>query len=256
MDRVRIGSTFRAIRIELRLRQSDVAARAGVCQQTVSNIERGRFGAVQTDVLASVAEAIQADLALTVRWRGPKLARLLDRRHAQLQNRVAGLVADAGWEVHAEESFNLYGERGSVDILAWQPERRALLVVEIKSELVDLQDTIRTLDMKARVVPEAMLRSRSWRPSAIAAVLVLPDATVSRNAVARHAALLAAALPARTMAVRRWVRDPSGCLRGVWFVLNTSPDSAIRGGDCTQRMSKRRSRLGEAPRQGGQARPA
>lgn len=260
MDRVRIGSTFRAIRIELRLRQADVAVRAGVCQQTVSNIERGRFGAVQTDVLAAVAEAIQADLALTLRWRGPKLARLLDRRHAQLQNRVAGLLAAAGWEIHVEESFNFYGERSSVDVLAWRPDRRALLLVEIKSELVDLQETIRTLDMKARVVPDAMFRSRGWRPTAVAAVLVLPDATVHRNAVARHAALLAAALPARTLAVRRWVRDPAGSLRGIWFVLNTSPDSAIRGGDCTQRMSKRRAATDQAPRRtprlAGRARPA
>jgi transcriptional regulator with XRE-family HTH domain len=254
MDRVRIGSTFRAIRIELRMRQSDVADRAGVSQQTVSSIERGRFGAVQTDVLASVAEAIHADLAVTVRWRGPKLARLLDRRHAQLQNLVAGLIANAGWEVHAEESFNHYGERGSVDILAWRPEIRALLIVEIKTELVDLQDTIRTLDMKARVVPEVVRRSRSWRPSAVAAVLVLPDTTVHRNAVARHSALLAAALPARTIAVRRWVRDPSGCLRGIWFVLNTSPDSAIRRSDSTQRMSKPRPPVGERAGSGGEAR--
>lgn len=256
MDRVRIGSTFRAIRIELRLRQADVAARAGVCQQTVSNIERGRFGTVQTDVLASVAEAIQADLALTVRWRGPKLARLLDRRHARLQNRVVGLLADGGWEVHAEESFNLYGERGSVDVLAWRPDRRALLLVEVKSEIVDLQETIRTLDMKARVVPEVMFRNRGWRPTAVAAVLVLPDATVTRNAVARHAALLAAALPARTLAVRRWLQDPSYHLRGIWFVLNTYPDGAIRGGDCTQRVSKRRPGVSGTACQGDGARPA
>ncbi len=243
MDRVRIGSTFRAIRIELRLRQADVAARAGVSQQTVSRVERGKFGPIAADTLCAVAEAIEADLSLSLRWRGPKLARLLDRRHARLQNRVAGLLADAGWEVHAEESFNLYGERGSVDILAWRPECQALLIVEIKSELVDLQDTIRTLDVKTRVVPTVVRRSHSWRPDSVAAVLVLPDAKVHRNAAAAHAALLGAALPARTRAVRRWLESPSGSLRGIWFVpheLSGAPDGPAPGSN-THGMSVVRS---------------
>jgi transcriptional regulator with XRE-family HTH domain len=85
VDRVHIGTTFRAIRLELGLRQADVAARARVCQQTVSKVERGKFGALSTDALFAIADAIEADLLLAVRWRGPKLARLLDRRHAQMQ---------------------------------------------------------------------------------------------------------------------------------------------------------------------------
>jgi transcriptional regulator with XRE-family HTH domain len=225
MDRVRIGSTFRAIRIELRLRQSDVAARAGVSQQMVSRVERGNFGPISADTLCAIAEAIEADLSVSLRWRGPKLARLLDRRHARLQNRIVQHLAGAGWDTRVEDSFNHFGERGSVDILAWRPDCRALLIIEIKTELVDLQDTVRTLDMKARIVPRVVRRSRGWRPDSVAAVLVLPDANVHRNAVAAHAALLSAALPARTRAVRRWLDAPSGNLRGIWFV----PDE-LRGG--------------------------
>jgi hypothetical protein len=95
--------------------------------------------------------------------------------------------------------------------------------VEIKTELVDLQETVRTLDMKARVVPEVVRRSRGWRPVAVASVLVLPEANVHRRAVAAHAALLSAALPARTVVVKRWLESPSGCLRGIWFFPNTPP---------------------------------
>jgi transcriptional regulator with XRE-family HTH domain len=239
MDRIRIGSTFRAIRLELRLRQADVAARAGVCQQTVSKVERGKFGSLSADDLFAIAEAIEADLSLVVRWRGPKLARLLDRRHARMQDRVVRMLSSAGWATSVEESFNRFGERGSVDILAWRPDCRALLLVEIKTELVDLQETVRTIDMKARVVPSVVRASRGWQPVAIASVLVLPEANVHRRAVAQHEALLAASLPARTWAVRRWLSSPSGNLRGIWFFPNTPPGSAVRTDEPTRRVSKR-----------------
>lgn len=250
MDRVRIGSTLRAIRLELRLRQRDVAERAGLCQQTVSNIECGRVGPMTLDTLDAVAGALQADLALAVRWRGAKVARLVDRRHARLQNRVVALLTEAGWEIEVEETFNRYGEKGSVDILAWQADCRALAVIEIKADLVDLQDTVRTLGMKARVVPEVVRRSRGWRPEMLATILVLPDANVHRNAVAQYAALLAAALPARTREVRDWLRCPDGNLRGIWFVPYTSPDGAIQSEGSVQRVFRPRKRPAAASRPG------
>ncbi len=239
MDRVHLGTTFRAIRLELGLRQADVAVRAGTSQQTVSRVERGRFGPVSADALEAIAATLEADLTIGLRWRGPRLARLLDRRHAQLQDLVARLLSGAGWEVRVEESFNFYGERGSVDILAWRPDCRALLVVEIKTELVDLQDTVRTLDMKARVVPRVVRSEHGWVPKDVAAVLVLPDANVHRAAVARHAALFAAALPARSRDVRRWLAEPVGPLRGVWFLPNTHRVSTVDSRGCTQRVSRR-----------------
>ncbi len=242
MDRVHLGTTFRAIRLGLGLRQADVAARAGTSQQTVSRVERGRFGPVSADALEAKAEAIEADLTIGLRWRGPKLARLLDRRHAQLQDRVVRLLSEAGWEVRVEESFNHFGERGSVDILAWRPDCRALLLVEIKTELVDLQDTVRTLDVKARVVPRVVSSEHGWAARAIAAVLVLPDANIHRAAVARHGALFAAALPARNREVRRWIAEPRGLLRGVWFLPNTHRVSTVEGRGCTQRVSRRSKR--------------
>jgi transcriptional regulator with XRE-family HTH domain len=93
MDRVKIGNTFRTIRVELRLRQSDVAERAGLSQQTVSDLECGRFGRLSIDAYCRIAETIGADVPLTPRWRGPRLDRLLDRRHALLQNRAVELLA-------------------------------------------------------------------------------------------------------------------------------------------------------------------
>jgi transcriptional regulator with XRE-family HTH domain len=226
VNRARIGNTFRAIRVELRLRQSDVAGRAGVSQQTVSDLECGQFGGLSIDTYCRIAETLDADVPLSPRWRGPKLDRLLDRRHALLQNETAGLLTGLGWEVRTEFSFNRYGDRGSVDLLAWRPDRLALLIVEVKTEIADLQETLRVLDMKRRVVPTATRLDCGWVPRAIAAVLVMPDASTHRDLVDRHAALVSASLPARTWAVRHWVAQPSGDIRGVWFLRNTGAGGA------------------------------
>jgi transcriptional regulator with XRE-family HTH domain len=228
MDRVRVGNTFRAIRVELRLRQADVAARAGVSQQTVSDVECGRFGGLSVDTYVRVAEVLDADVALTPRWRGPKLDRLLDRRHALLQNGTVEALLGLGWEVLTELSFSHFGERGSVDVVGWQPDVRALLLVEVKSEITDLEETLRRLDVKARVCPTVLRRERGWRPAMIAAVLVLPDATTHRDLIRRHAALVAASLPTRAWVVRRWLAAPRGDLRGVWFLRNTGRGGAMR----------------------------
>jgi transcriptional regulator with XRE-family HTH domain len=221
MDRVKIGNTFRAIRVELRLRQSDVAARAGVSQQTVSDLECGRFGTLAIGTYCRMAEVLGADVQLAPHWRGPKLDRILDRRHALLQNAAVELLTRFGWEVRTEFSFNRYGDRGSVDILGWQPNRCALLIVEIKTEIVSLEETLRVLDMKRRVVPIVARLERGWLPLCVANVLVLPDASTHRRLVERHASLVSASLPERTWAVRHWLAEPSGPLRGVLFLANT-----------------------------------
>lgn len=238
MDRVKIGNTFRAIRVELRLRQRDVAERAGVSQQIVSAVERGMVGSMPTTTLDRLASALQADLDLTLRWRGPKLARLLDRRHAALQNAVVAELAAAGWQTIAEESFNHFGDRGSVDILGWLPEPRALLIVEIKTEIVDLQDMLHAVDVKERVVPGLVRRSRKWQPISTATIVVLPSTSTHRRAAATHAALLSASLPARTGQIRDWIRQPSGNLRGLWFFPCTPGTSVMEAALATRRVKR------------------
>ena len=74
MDRVKIGNTFRTIRVELRLRQSDVAKRAGLSQQTVSDLECGRFGRLSIDAYCRIAETIgRNDRRSAVRSAGREL---------------------------------------------------------------------------------------------------------------------------------------------------------------------------------------
>lgn len=112
---------------------------------------------------------------------GAGLARLLDEGHARLVETTVRLLRALGWEVIAEYTFNHYGERGSVDIVAWHPLARILLVVEVKARLADLQGTLARLRAKVRVVPPLLARERGWKPVAVARLLVIADRTAQRD---------------------------------------------------------------------------
>jgi transcriptional regulator with XRE-family HTH domain len=244
VDRVRIGEVVRALRRAQKLRQIDLARRAGLGQQTISDVECGRFGSLSIDSYCRLAEALGATVELMPRWRGPNLARVLDRRHALLCDAVARYLESLGWEIRAEVTFNHFGDRGSVDLLAWHPELRALLIVEIKTELVSIEETLRTLDMKARVVPMFAARDLGWVADRlggapfVGVMLVLPDSSTSRDAVTRHQVLFDGSLPARTVAVRRWLRRPASPIRGILFFRITG-----RGGAMEKMQPGRRVRV-------------
>ena len=78
---------------------------------------------------------------------------------------LVDLLTREGWIVEAEFTFNDYGDRGSVDLLAWQPGRRALLIVEVKTSLTDLQAMLMSLSRKAyEYFSELVLPPHVWKP--------------------------------------------------------------------------------------------
>jgi hypothetical protein len=90
---------------------------------------------VALGVLARVLEALDARLLTKVVWRGGELDRLLDADHSALQEAWSRRKARAGgWISRQEVTYNIYGERGSIDDLAYHPATRALVVSELKTE--------------------------------------------------------------------------------------------------------------------------
>jgi Holliday junction resolvase-like predicted endonuclease len=180
----------------------------------VSRAERGNAAELTVATLTSISEALGARLAVRVLWQGEALDRLLDAAHAGLVGEVVRLLRAAGWEVVPEATFSHFGERGSIDVLAWHPETGALLVIEVKSTVPDMGAMLAGIDRKARLAA-AIAKSRGWRATSVSRLLVLPDDRTARRRLAEHAATLDAALPARTVAVRRWIRNPRGPIAGI-----------------------------------------
>lgn len=189
----------------------------------------------------TICRALEADLELRVRWHGEGLDRLLDEVHAGLVDRFVRVLRAVGWEVAVEVTFNEYGDRGSIDVLGWHAARRALLIGEIKSVVADAQGTLSPLDRKARLGAK-IGRVRGWDPLNVSRVLVVRDGSTNRRRVDDLAAMFDAALPARGIAFRRWIRDPAGSVAALVFFPDAPQKSTRRGGEGWQRVSRPRSR--------------
>lgn len=197
--------------------QAQLASLVRVSRATIGRIERGHTDAVTLRTLARVAVALDARLDVRVLWHGEGLDRLLDAAHADLTDAVLRILIDADWEVSTEVSFNLRGERGVIDILAFHRASGSLLVIEVKSVVPDLGAMLGTLDRKARLA-SGMARERDWHVTSVSRLLVLPDDRTARRRVAQHASIFDTALPARTASVRRWLKRPNTSISGVLFL--------------------------------------
>jgi transcriptional regulator with XRE-family HTH domain len=217
MDVVRLGLSLRALRLRRRLSQAGLAALVGVSRATIARIERSHADQVTLRLLVRVAAKLGASVNVRVLWHGEALDRLLDAAHADLTDAVLRLLRDSDWVVATEVSFNVRGDRGVIDIFAFHPETGALLVIEVKSAVPDLQAMLGALGRKVRVAP-ALARERGWRIATVSRLLVLPDDRTARRRIERHAATFATALPKRTAAVRRWLKMPDGAVAGVVFL--------------------------------------
>jgi Holliday junction resolvase-like predicted endonuclease len=174
-----------------------------------------------------MAEGLGARATLRLLWHGEDLDRLLDGAHAGLVDDVVRLLRAHGWEVVAEATFSIYGERGSIDVLAFHPAHGALLIVEVKSVVPDMQGMLAGIDRKARVGPR-LAEARAWRVRSISRLLVLPEDRTARRRLAAHAATVRLTLPLGTSAMHRWLARPAGPAGGVMFLSGSHGTTARR----------------------------
>jgi transcriptional regulator with XRE-family HTH domain len=241
MDALRFGRQFRTLRIRLERRQEDVSARAGVSRSLVAAIDRGELDGVTVGSLVKAAAALGADVDLYLRWRGERLDRLVDEAHAALVDTFVRLLQGLGWIVEVEASFSIWGERGSIDILAFHPLFGALLIVEIKSVIADSQAILHGLDRKARLARD-VIQGRGWVVRHVSRLLVVGATATSRRRVARLAATYDAAVPERGAVARRWLRRPDRSLAGLLFLANDSHGGARKAPVARDRVRGRKSR--------------
>ena len=183
-------------------------------------IEQGRLASMPLGKVRAVATALDARIDTLVRWQGGDLSRLVSARHARMHEVIArfflGLPA---WVVEPEVSFSIYGERGVIDVLAWHPTTRILLVIELKTDIVDLNEMLGTLDRKRRLAWQ-IAEDRGWDPVAIGTWVVVADSRTNRRTVSEHATVLRAKLPTDGRGVAGWLRRPHGRIDALSFLPN------------------------------------
>jgi transcriptional regulator with XRE-family HTH domain len=215
----RLGRLARRLRVRAGLTQAMLATRAGVGRQAVSLLERGQARRLRLGVVEAIAAALGARVDVRLLWNGPELDRLLDAGHASLGAAVKRRLERWGWLVRVEVSYSRYGERGRIDLLAFHPPTATLLVIELKTELVDVQALLGSLDAKARLGRHIAGRF-GWEVRAVVPAIVFAELRTTRDRLARLDSLFDR-YALRGRSALRWVRrpaadgSPSGLL---WFV--------------------------------------
>jgi transcriptional regulator with XRE-family HTH domain len=220
MDHVRFGLALRALRRRRAWTQQQLADRASLSRSAVQRIDRGGVDDFTGRTVRKIAVALGARYDQRILWQGEGL----DKDHAAIVEQVIRWLRAEGWDVVPEATFVLAGQRGSVDVLAFQAATGSLLIVEVKSVVPDMQAMLSSMDRKMRAAP-ILARERGWRIASVSRVLVLPDDRTARRRIETHRATVDAVLPARTRDVRRWARSPSGAIAGILFL----PRAAARG---------------------------
>lgn len=220
-------------------RQSDLAARARVSRSAISRLERGLIDELQVAAVLRIIEAMGGRIDFIVRWQGGELDRLLNARHSALHESVARAFRRVGeWIIVPEVSFAIRGERWVIDILAWHPPTRTLLVIELKTEIVDINELMGTIDKKRRLAA-TVARERGWFPTTVAVWLIVADSVMNRRRVRSHTTTLRAAFPTDGRSVSGWLRHPIGALRCLSFWSN-APDANLKSSFATVRRVRRR----------------
>ena len=217
MDDAALGASIRALRHRRGWRQADLAKRAEVSDSLVSLLEAGHADRVSLPAIRRVTKALGVRLAWDAGFRGSELSRLRDADHASATEALVRNLERLGWRVMPEASFNNYGDRGRIDVLAYHPTSRTLLVVEVKTVIVEVQSILGGMSVKERAAP-GVARSLGWRPSAVVPALVVVEGTTNRRRLAAHARLFAR-FTLRGRSAIAWLRRPAGAPDGILLLL-------------------------------------
>jgi hypothetical protein len=103
-----------------------------------------------------------------------------------------------------------------------------LLVVEFKTQLVDINELLGTLDRKRRLIRQ-IAATRGWIPCRTSVWLVISDTSTNRRHVHEHATLLRSRLPLDGRQLRKLLRNPTEAGSGVSFWSDASGSSTRSG---------------------------
>lgn len=151
-------------------------------------LERGLARRLRLEIVEAIVTTLGGRIDLRLLWNGPELDRLLDEGHAALGTTVKRRLERWGWLVKVEVSYSQWGERGRIDMLAFHPARRILIVIELKTMLVDVQALLGTLDAKARLA-RTVAAQFGWEPMAVVPAVVFVEDRTTRNRLTRLASL-------------------------------------------------------------------
>lgn len=112
------------------------------------------------------------------------------------------------------------------------PPAAKLLVIEVKTEIVDVGELLGTLDRKERLARRIAARM-GWEPTVVSLALVVHDSRMNRRRVAEHRSTFGAVLPSDGRVLRAHLRHPRGgriAAVAFWSILRPGGTRHAGGG--------------------------
>lgn len=185
---VDVARTVRDMRRALGWSQRDLAERAQVAQSTISRMERAVLDDLTFATAALVLDAlgVRASLSLQTPFIADR-SRQSDAGHARCVAYVVRRLRRLGWVTLTEVEIVDGRSHGWIDVLAYRESDGRLLVIEVKTDVVDVGRAERQLGWYERAAWD-VARRHGWRPRQVtAALLVLAtQATLERLAANRE----------------------------------------------------------------------
>lgn len=173
----------------------------------VSEIERALVPDLPVATAMRLLNAL--DVRVELRLFAPTAAAspVRDRAHARCVGYVARRLEDSGWLVATEVEVGDERWRGFIDVLAFHPVERVLLVIEIKVDFDDVGAVDRQLGVYERFAWTAA-HDLGWRPRAVTGALFLLATDANDRRLMEHRTYLDRRFPVRASTLRALLADP------------------------------------------------
>lgn len=174
-----VARELRAARAARRWTLRELADRAGVSVGSAQAAEAGQPVSLETYTRLAVALGRRPELALPSRVGHAAEPNMAGRDvvHAAMGELEARQLGSHGFPIAIDEPYQHYQFAGRADVLAWDLDARALLHLENKTALPDLQDLAGSYNSKRAYLAESMadrlnLGPRGWKSVAHALVVL------------------------------------------------------------------------------------
>lgn len=217
--RVSFSRLCRDTRVMLDITQAELAAAVGVSRPYIAAIEHGRANP-SMDVVHKIGLALGLELRLI--GHAPAIIDRPGQRdavHARCSGYADRRLTGRAWLTHREVTIVRGRTRGWIDLLAYDPRRRILLVVEIKTWIDDFGSIERQLDWYMREAP-SIARGFGWKPIRTVGFVLLLATADADEALRRNRDVAARAFPSRARDMRVLVAggDVNELTRGIALI--------------------------------------